>query len=144
MVGNAYLSRARIQNNSWGEVFVPRSKGGNAGGYGSSSLSYDVLVRDAVSTGSTNPPTPGPSPFNQEFIAIFAAGNWNGVVPTSFGDVLLTPPATAKNVISVGASENVRPLNGCDAFASDSDNSLDLSYFSSFGPTGTDGSSLRS
>ena len=137
MVANAYLSRARIQNDSWTEAFDPTdpTSGGNAGAYGARSLSYDALVRDAVSTGSTNPPTPGPSPFNQEFTVVFAAGNENGVVPTSFGDVLLTPPATAKNVITVGASENVRPQNGCDAFASDSDNSLDLSYFSSFGPT---------
>jgi hypothetical protein len=132
LVLNEYLNRARISNNSWGEILVTGS-GGNAGKYGADSQAYDLLVRDALITGATN--TPGPFALNQEMIIVFAGGNDNGTVPTSFGDVLVTPPATAKNVISVGASENVRPLDGCNRFSSDSDNSLDLSHFSSFGPT---------
>ncbi|HVM59325.1 MAG TPA: choice-of-anchor D domain-containing protein [Verrucomicrobiae bacterium] len=113
----AYLSGARISNNSWGEILVT---GVNGGAYDASSQDYDSLVRDAVQTGSTNPPTPGYSPVNQELFYVFAGGNANGADLTvgGFGDVIVTPPATAKNVIAVGAS------------------TLDdgMSSFSSFGP----------
>ncbi|NQU10450.1 choice-of-anchor D domain-containing protein, partial [bacterium] len=115
---NAYLRAARISNNSWGELLVVNQ---NDGGYDSFSQAYDVLTRDAVGTGSTNPPTPGIHPVNQELFYVFAGGNANGLDPGAggYGDVLVTPPATAKNVLTVGASTK---LGG-------------LATFTSFGPT---------
>ncbi len=135
LVQTAYLNGSRIQNNSWGQILVTGS-GGNDGVYDGQSQEYDVLVRDALPTGSPNPPTPGPFPLNQEMIVVFAGGNAgaNGQVG-GFGDVLVTPPATAKNVVSVGASENVRPDDGCAPFTDGSDNGLDISIFSSVGAT---------
>jgi hypothetical protein len=113
----AYLNGARISNNSWGEVLVA---GVNGGVYDAYSQAYDSLVRDAVQTGSTNPPTPGYSPVNQELFYVFSGGNANGTDPTAggFGDVIVTPPASAKNIIAVGSSTLA---NG-------------ISTFSSFGP----------
>ncbi|HTS16076.1 MAG TPA: choice-of-anchor D domain-containing protein [Verrucomicrobiae bacterium] len=113
----AYLHGARISNNSWGEVLIT---GVNGGVYDAMSQSYDSLVRDAVQTGSTNPPTPGYSPVNQELFYVFSGGNANGADSTvgGFGDVIVTAPATAKNVIAVGSSTF---SNG-------------ISSFSSFGP----------
>ena len=99
----AYLNGARISNNSWGEILVT---GVNGGVYDDLSQAYDSLVRDAVQTGGTNPPTPGFSPVNQELFYVFAGGNANGSDSTAggFGDIIVTPPATAKNIIAVGAS----------------------------------------
>jgi len=129
---SAYLRRARISNNSWGEVL---SVGGNDGAYDALSQAYDGVVRDAVLTGHGG--VPGPSPVNQEFVVVFAGGNANGSSKVGgYGDVLVTPPATAKNVITVGASQNVHPVDGCLPFpAEDSADSFDMAYFSSFGPT---------
>ncbi|MCS7048993.1 MAG: choice-of-anchor D domain-containing protein [Verrucomicrobiae bacterium] len=128
----AYLSRARISNNSWGQILVVN---GNDGVYDSDSLAYDLLTRDAILNQGGNP-IPGPSPVNQEMVIVFAGGNSNGLDPVGgFGDVLVTPPATAKNVITVGASENVPSQEFCLPFISDNDNSTDISYFNSFGPT---------
>ncbi|MCX7915666.1 MAG: choice-of-anchor D domain-containing protein, partial [Verrucomicrobiae bacterium] len=71
-------------------------------------------------TGGTN--TPPPHPLNQELIYVFAGGSANAADPAGgFGDVLVTPPATAKNVISVGATDKTDPGN--------------IAPFSSFGPT---------
>ncbi|MCG3149753.1 MAG: hypothetical protein PCFJNLEI_03218 [Verrucomicrobiae bacterium] len=114
---NIYLRAARISNNSWGEICCT-----SAGDYNDFSQAYDALTRDAVNTGSTNPPTPGPSPVNQELLYVFAGGNANGLDGTGgFGDVLVTPPATAKNIITVGASTKTDPGG--------------LASFTSFGPT---------
>ena len=134
---NSYLGgRARIQNNSWGENLVV---GSNDGVYGPDSLTYDTIVRDAVQTGEPGPinvVNGGSAPLNQEFIAVFAAGNDQGLASVGgIGDVLITSPATAKNVITVGATENLRPHDGCMPFATDSDNASDVAEFSSFGPT---------
>ncbi len=118
----AYLNGARISNNSWGEVLTTDADGNvvNGGTYDDYSVAYDSLVRDSVQTGSTNPPTPGYSPVNQELFYVFAGGNANGSDSTAggFGDIVVTPPATAKNIIAVGAST----LGGA------------ISSFSSFGP----------
>ena len=114
---------ARISNNSWGDILVPNTTGGpgNGGAYTALSQAYDALVRDAVNTGSTNPPTPGPSPLNQELIYIFAGGNYNDTGSVGgFGEVLVTAPATAKNVLSVGATTKDDPGS--------------LAEFTSFGP----------
>lgn len=128
----AYLNRARISNNSWGQILVLN---GNDGVYDADSLAYDLLTRDAIlNRGGEG--IPGPSPLNQEMLMVFAGGDANGFDGVGgFGDVLVTPPATAKNILTVGASENVRPGDGCLAFPSDSDNSVDISHFNSFGPT---------
>jgi subtilisin-like proprotein convertase family protein len=118
LTSSAYASGARISSNSWGS-------GGIAafGAYSSDSQLYDSLVRDAQSG------TAG----NQEMVEVFAAGN-DG--ESGYGSV--TPPGTAKNVISVGASENVRPIGGSDGCAvpdSGADDAHDLIDFSSRGPT---------
>ncbi len=132
---------ARISNNSWGSVPVAGT-GGDLGIYNGDSQSFDVTVRDALESGrSTNGSASAPFPLNQEMITIFAAGNAQGLGAGNggFGDIIVTPPATAKNVISVGASENVRnateATTECVQFASEADNSFDISVFSSFGPT---------
>jgi hypothetical protein len=134
---------ARISNNSWGEVPVAGT-GGNLGIYNGDSRSYDITVRDALSSGTSiansNGIPPNPFPLNQEIVTVFAGGNDQalGSGNGGFGDVIVTPPATAKNVITVGASENVQPLmdaNACGLFGNQADNSQDISFFSSFGPT---------
>lgn len=133
-----YLGRARIANNSWGDILVSTTNGiiVNAGLYTADSQTYDVGVRDALLTGtSTN--VPGPSPLNQEMIAIFAGGNAGSVGNVGgFGDILVTAPATAKNIIAVGATENFRVTgDGCLIPSTERDSSFDVSGYSSFGPT---------
>ncbi|MEI6084605.1 MAG: choice-of-anchor D domain-containing protein [Verrucomicrobiota bacterium] len=110
---NAYYRGARISNNSWGEVPVIHV---NDGVYDDLSASYDALTRDAWTTG--DPSIPGPSPLNQEIFFVFAGGNAGASQPVGFGDVLVTPPATAKNVLSVGSTAGASQM----------------STFSSFGP----------
>ena len=125
LVAGVYLATARISNNSWGEGL---SIGGNDGAYDVLSQDYDSLTRDALGTGVTN--TPGHLPMNQEMLFIFAGGNANGVDSVGgYGDVLVTPPATAKNVITVGATtlgHSTVQENG---------NTFAISTISSFGPT---------
>jgi hypothetical protein len=82
----AYDNGARIHTNSWG--------GGDAGVYGNTSRQVDQFVWN-----------------NKDFCVLFAAGNdgsdldGNGAInPGS-----VTAPGTAKNCITVGASENQRP-----------------------------------
>jgi hypothetical protein len=133
----AYTAGGRIQNNSWGEDIT--DNGDNGGRYTADSATYDIGVRDALLVGNSNN-VPGPSPLNQEFIVVFAGnsilsdagvrGNNGG-----FGDLRMTAPATAKNVISVIASESVRlDGSGC-AGNSDQDNSFTMWQDSAFGPT---------
>lgn len=122
----AYAGGARISANSWGNT---------NNSYTVDAQAFDALVRDAQPAGSTFA-TPG----NQEMVIVFAAGN-RGSSANTVGS-----PATAKNVISVGASENVRSLNtsnggrssmGADAcgYADDAaDNANDIAAFSSRGP----------
>lgn len=116
VVSAAYGVGARISNNSWGN---------SSNAYDSVTQEYDSLVRDA------QPSAPG----NQEMLLVFSAGN--------FGPGRVGSPATAKNVISVGASENYRP-EGFDSCNLDgggnigpegADNALDILRFSSGGPT---------
>ena len=112
MIAGSYSRGARITNNSWGST-------GSA--YTSASQAFDALTRDADAS------VPG----NQEMTHVFSAGNDTDT---------LTSPGTAKNVISVGASENVRPTgtDGCGVPSAEADNAQDLATFSSRGPT-TDG-----
>ena len=137
LVAQEYVfNQARIVNNSWGDVLAtdPAGHFSNAGAYTLDCQSYDSAVRDVLLTGTSA--TPGPSPLNQEFIVVFAGGNaGSGGNVGGFGDVLMTAPATAKNIIAVGATENVR-LNGDGCLTTgEQDNSYDISGFSSFGPT---------
>jgi hypothetical protein len=117
IVGAAYAAGARISNNSWGIT-------GNI--YDTFAQEYDALVRDA------QPTVPG----NQEMSFVFSAGN-----DGAGGHI--GSPGTAKNVITVGASENYRP-EGFDSCNNDglggigpdgADNAQDILRFSSGGPT---------
>jgi hypothetical protein len=83
---DAYGQEVRVHSDSWG--------GGIHGDYNSTAQSADTFIWN-----------------HPDFVACFAAGNGgvdkngNGVIdPDS-----ITPPSTAKDVISVGASENYRP-----------------------------------
>ena len=109
----AYNEGARISNNSWGSNVN--------GAYDVRSQEFDRIVRDAV------PGTPG----NQELVEFMSAGN-AGAAPNTLG-----APGTAKNVITVGASEGVRAsgLDGCGVPDAGADNYRDIINFSSRGPT---------
>ncbi len=122
----AYADGARISVNSWGMT-------NNT--YTVDAQAFDALVRDAQPDGAAIS-TPG----NQEMVIVFAAGN-RGPTGNSVGS-----PGTAKNVITVGASENVRSLNainggkssmgadGCGYSDAIADAANDLAIFSSRGP----------
>ena len=115
----AYQAGMRISSNSWGAA-------GAAGAYNSDSQRYDALVRDAQPTGSTNP-TAG----NQEYTIVFSAGN-SGPGANTTGS-----PGTGKNIITVGAAEDVNPFggnDGCGTGDTGADNSNDIISFSSRGP----------
>jgi hypothetical protein len=108
-----WQSGAKISSNSWGAPI--------GGLYDGTAQAYDAGVRDA------DPATAG----NQQLIYVFSAGN-EGPDESTIGS-----PGTAKNVITVGASENLRPfptppdnICGPDA-ASNPHNVVD---FSSRGP----------
>ncbi|WP_445475366.1 S8 family serine peptidase [Methanococcoides methylutens] len=99
----AYADGARIHSDSWGD-------GQNSavyGNYTSKSRYVDSFMWD-----------------NPDFLIVFAAGNEAGTSGTC------TPPGTAKNALTVGASENYRPEVGITA-----DNIDDIASFSSRGPT---------
>ena len=119
LLSRAYRDGARIASNSWG---APA-----AGAYTADSQAYDALVRDA-----RPPSSPFPLDGNQEMVVVFSAGN-GGPSPRTVG-----APGTAKNVITVGASENVRAFGGndqCGVGDPLADDGEDLAPFSSRGPT---------
>ncbi len=113
LITNTYTLGGRISSNSWGYTY-------SGGDYNSDCQEYDARVRDAL------PATPG----NQEITVVFAAGNSGPSSNT------VSPPGTAKNVISVGAAENYRPTwtDGCDIGPTGADNAQDIIHFSSRGP----------
>ncbi len=116
-ISAAYQSGARISSNSWGSS----CSDGFCNQYSDDTQEFDGLVRDA------DPTTPG----NQSMTIVFAAGN--------DGDTNLpsvSVPGTAKNIIAVGLSENVRGIqtDGCGVTVSEADNAQDVVYFSGFGP----------
>ena len=127
----AYEDGARVSNNSWGSDA--------AGDYDVDSQQYDALVRDAQPAGAMFS-----ADGNQEMVIVFAAGN-AGSNPQSVGS-----PGTAKNVITVGATENVSSLSsdnggnspegddGCSLSDASADNFNDIATFSGRGPC-TDG-----
>ncbi len=127
MISRAYRDGARISSDSWGADTY--------GGYDIDAQQYDALVRDAQQTGSAVP-TAG----NQEITIVFAAGN------AGSGAGTVGSPGTAKNVITVGAAENVHShaitnwgaatlgTDGCDTADDEADSANDVATFSSRGP----------
>lgn len=119
----AYRDSARISSNSWGS---------SSNAYTTDSQQYDALVRDAQPDLACVAPNCISTLGNQEYIIAFAAGN-NGAGGNTVGS-----PSTAKNVITVGASENVNPFlgaDGCGIGDTGADNANDIISFSSRGPT---------
>ncbi len=118
----AYSSGARVSNNSWGSMT-------SFGVYDIDAQTYDILVRDV-----------GKSKNGRQMVIVFAAGN-SGPDPFT-----ASSPGTAKNVITVGASDNVRSLtpanggsdisgtDGCSTTDSDASSADDVVDFSSRGP----------
>jgi hypothetical protein len=127
LAARAYRDGARVSNNSWGAD--------TGGDYDADSQAYDALVRDAQPAGAAVA-TAG----NQQMVFCFAAGN----AGSSAGTV--GSPGTAKNVIVVGAAENVHPHNaanggnsstgndGCSTPDSEANSANDIAIFSSRGP----------
>lgn len=122
----AYHDGARISANSWGAT-------NNT--YTVDAQAFDALVRDAQPSGASFA-----APGNQEMVIVFAAGN-RGPAANTVGS-----PGTAKNVITVGASENVRSLStanggrssmgsdGCGYADTAADSANDVAAYSSRGP----------
>jgi hypothetical protein len=118
LAAQAYRDGARISNNSWGAE--------SAGVYDTDAQAYDALVRDSQPNGSTVP-----AAGNQQMVFCFAAGNAGPGVKT------VGSPGTAKNVITVGAAENVQAIGGVDSCGdldSEADNANDMATYSSRGP----------
>lgn len=125
MASDAYGSGARIASASWGTDV--------GGDYDFVSQIYDQLTRNAQSGTQTN----------REMTFVFAAGNAGPCGSKPSG---IDSPGSAKNVITVGASENVRSLsiaNGgndpagndaCGETDSDADSADDIDCGSSRGP----------
>lgn len=113
LIRETYNRGARMISNSWG----CRSC---AGVYDAASQAYDAGVRDA---------DPGASG-NQEVTILFSSGNYGPEYDT------IGTPGNGKNVITVGASENVRPTwtDGCGIPPSGADSVPDIADFSSRGP----------
>ncbi len=91
MASDAYASGAKVSSDSWGADV--------GGKYDFEAQTYDSLVRDAQASVDGN----------QEMSFAFAAGNagpCGGVKPLG-----IDSPGSAKNVITVGASANVRSLS---------------------------------
>ncbi|HXI02518.1 MAG TPA: S8 family serine peptidase, partial [Candidatus Saccharimonadales bacterium] len=112
----AWDEGARISNNSWGI-------GGSA--YSSVAAEYDAIVRDVDRD---------PSDGDQPMVVVVSSGNGGPA------DYTVTNPAVAKNVITVGGSESVRPeaTDGCGTGPEGADDAGELKTTSSRGPT-TDG-----
>jgi hypothetical protein len=119
IVAASQAAGAQITSDSWGF---------NAQTYNVFAQIYDGLTRDGA------PAVPG----NQQMLHVFAAGN-NG----RSGASTITSPATAKNVLSVGATENVRENGVPDGGGfTAADSADDIGTYSSRGPVGpasTDG-----
>lgn len=91
MQESAAATNAFISNNSWGYL--------GDGGYTLAAASWDAAVRDAL------PGVEG----SQALLAVFAAGNSGGGPCGGLGEAI-DAPASAKNVITVGALENLRGI----------------------------------
>ncbi|MFO1477918.1 MAG: S8 family serine peptidase [Verrucomicrobiota bacterium] len=121
LMTDAWNDGARVSNNSWGSSV--------AGAYDIDAQSYDALVRDSGAAGS-----------NRAMVIVFSAGN-DGPDSTT-----IASPGSAKNVITVGAADNVRSINtfnggndpsgsdACSTTDSDAATAESLADFSSRGP----------
>jgi hypothetical protein len=115
----AYESGARINNDSWGYSDT-------TGVYGVASQEFDALVRDAQPNTSAYPIAG-----NQEMVIVFADGDSGPDSET------VLEPGTAKNVITVGGSDNVQPFGGADGCGvgdNEADDANAIAPFSSQGP----------
>ena len=127
LASRAYRDGARVSGNSWGAD--------TAGGYDVDAQQYDAIVRDAQQTGAAVP-----NAGNQQMTFVFAAGN------AGSGTQTVGSPGTAKNVITVGAAENVHSHattngsnnasgnDGCTTPDSEANSANDVATFSSRGP----------
>lgn len=122
----AYGQGARISSNSWG---FQDNLGNPIPRYDTNAQSYDSIVRDAQ-TGVAG---------LQQLSIVFAAGN------DGSGANTVSTPGTAKNVITVGAGENVRMTgtDGCGIANSGADSANDVISFSSRGPVNSAGGDGR-
>ncbi len=113
VIKSVWQSGGRINTNSWGLTFPPST-------YDDGDQAYDAGTRDA------DPDAAG----NQELIVLFSASN------AGPGAATVSSPAAGKNVITVGASENLRPqwTDGCGTGPSGADDSMDVIGFSGRGP----------
>jgi hypothetical protein len=123
LMSDAYNDGARISNNSWGDAGVD-------GEYNSDSQAYDALVRNAQPAASSN----------QEMVIVFSDSDDGPHKST------VSPPGTAKNVITVGGTENVRSMStanggnnragddGCLTKDSEADDADSIASFSGRGP----------
>ena len=118
LASRAYRDGARVSGNSWGAD--------TAGGYDADAQNYDRLVRDAQPTTAAVS-----SNGNQQMTFFFAAGN------AGSGAQTVGSPGTAKNVITVGAAENVHAFggaDGCGTTDTEANSANDMATFSSRGP----------
>ncbi len=122
----AYGQSSRISSNSWG---FQTSTGAPIPDYDANSQEYDRIVRDAQS-GAAGP---------QQLTVVFAAGN------DGSGSNTVSTPSTAKNVLTVGAGENVRQTgtDGCGIGNTGADSANDIISFSSRGPVNSAGGDGR-
>jgi hypothetical protein len=128
LMSEAYNDGARISNNSWGDSSMD-------GEYNSDSQAYDALVRDAQPDGSTFA-----AAGNQEMVIVFSDSD------DGPGSSTVSPPGTAKNVFTVGGTENVRSMStanggnsaagddGCFFSDSQANNANSIATFSGRGP----------
>jgi hypothetical protein len=109
---DAYNAGASIHQNSWGE-------GVGDSAYETNDVEYDQAVRDSATSTSGDQP----------MIIIVSAGNSGSSSGT------IESPASAKNVITVGASENYHPDASSygDSGGSSADNIDEIASFSSRG-----------
>lgn len=111
---NTYLAGTRIHSNSWGAAV--------GGAYNATAQTFDAITRDADNVAAGN----------QQMVEVFSAGNSGSAVNT------IGSPGTAKNVLTVGATEGERALggnDGCGIPDTGADNNLQVIGFSSRGPT---------
>lgn len=140
VIDAAYADGARISNNSWGTQCSDPATGmkvccpaGTLGDYDAASQEYDGLVRDARPMGAGAAPSGGEDG-NQEITIVFAAGNEGNCADEQLGN----NGATAKNTITVGASENFNATGDADGCGEGNASANDLGeviHFSSRGPT---------
>ncbi|MEM8532696.1 MAG: S8 family serine peptidase [Chloroflexota bacterium] len=112
-IAKGYQEGARISTNSWGGPTGGSPQAPEYGGYTFSSNIVDNYIWN-----------------NKDYLVLFAAGN-AGPGPDTIG-----APGTAKNVLTVGASENNRPDVGREFDGTNiADDPDTLASFSSRGPT---------